>query len=253
METRIQEIAARGNRNVKIGVIPGHFATNHSHVNYCVDMTRIKSFHRMAKSAAAELAKPYLTTTPIDTIICLEGTEMIGAFLANELAQPGTCILNGGNDISVITPETNANNQMIFRDNTQKMVWGKNILLLLSSVSTGKTINRSLECLRYYSGGWWESPRFSAPLGNPMASRSTRSLQKRICPITRQAFPRNARCAKADKRSMPSSTATAIRKFESHPLSPDPRIPGLFPCRREARQPIPTGTPVPERAYTDKG
>ena len=38
------------------------------------------------------------------------------------------------------------------RDNTQKMVWGKNILLLLSSVSTGKTINRSLECLRYYSG-----------------------------------------------------------------------------------------------------
>lgn len=115
-------------------------------------MTRIKSFHRMAKSAAAELAKPYLTTTPIDTIICLEGTEMIGAFLANELAQPGTCILNGGNDISVITPETNANNQMIFRDNTQKMVWGKNILLLLSSVSTGKTINRSLECLRYYSG-----------------------------------------------------------------------------------------------------
>lgn len=106
-------------------------------------MTRIKSFHRMAKSAAAELAKPYLTTTPIDTIICLEGTEMIGAFLANELAQPGTCILNGGNDISVITPETNANNQMIFRDNTQKMVWGKNILLLLSSVSTGKTINRS--------------------------------------------------------------------------------------------------------------
>ena len=152
METRIQEIAARGNRNVKIGVIPGHFAPNHSHVNYCVDMTRIKSFHRMAKSAAAELAKPYLTTTPIDTIICLEGTEMIGAFLANELAQPGTCILNGGNDISVITPETNANNQMIFRDNTQKMVWGKNILLLLSSVSTGKTINRSLECLRYYSG-----------------------------------------------------------------------------------------------------
>ena len=124
METRIQEIAARGNRNVKIGVIPGHFATNHSHVNYCVDMTRIKSFHRMAKSAAAELAKPYLTTTPIDTIICLEGTEMIGAFLANELAQPGTCILNGGNDISVITPETNANNQMIFRDNTQKMVLG---------------------------------------------------------------------------------------------------------------------------------
>ena len=57
METRIQEIAARGNKSVKIGVIPGHFATNHSHVNYYVDMTSIKSFHRMAKNAAVELAR----------------------------------------------------------------------------------------------------------------------------------------------------------------------------------------------------
>ena len=58
METRLQEIAARGNKNVKIGIIPGHFATNHSHVNYYVDMTRIKSHHSMAKQAAAELARP---------------------------------------------------------------------------------------------------------------------------------------------------------------------------------------------------
>ena len=75
-----------------------------------------------------------------------------GNVTRGEMAKMICVILNGGNDISVITPETNANNQMIFRDNTQKMVWGKNILLLLSSVSTGKTINRSLECLRYYSG-----------------------------------------------------------------------------------------------------
>ena len=152
METRIQEIAARGNKNIKIRVIPGHFATNHSHVNYYVDMTSIKSSHRMARNAAVELSRKYLTTTPIDTIICLEGTEMIGAFLANELGQSGNMIMNGGNDIHVITPELNSNNQMIFRDNTQKMIWGKNILLLISSASTGKTINRSIECLQYYSG-----------------------------------------------------------------------------------------------------
>lgn len=152
METRLQEIRSRSNKNIKIGLIPGHFATNHSHVNYYVDLTSIKSRHKMAKAAAEELAKRYLTTTPIDTIICLEGTEMIGAFLADSLAQSGSLIMNSGNDIYVLTPELNANNQMIFRDNTQKMVWGKNILLLISSASTGKTISRSIDCLQYYSG-----------------------------------------------------------------------------------------------------
>ena len=152
METRIQEIRARGNKDIRIGIIPGHFATNHSHVNYYVDLTSIKSRHKMARAAAGELAKKYLNSTPIDTIICLEGTEMIGAFLAEELANAGVRSINSGSDICVLTPETNANNQMIFRDNTQKMVWGKNILLLIASVSTGKTINRSVEGLQYYSG-----------------------------------------------------------------------------------------------------
>lgn len=152
METRLQEIRARGNKEIKIGIIPGHFATNHSHVNYYVDLTGIKSRHKMARAAAGELAKPYLTSTAVDTIICLEGTEMIGAFLAAELSSSGVRNMNSGSDICVLTPETNANNQMIFRDNTQGMVWGKNILLLIASVSTGKTINRSVECLQYYNG-----------------------------------------------------------------------------------------------------
>lgn len=152
METRLQEIRSRYNKDIKIAYIPGHFATNHSHVNYYVDLSGIKSRHKIAKAAAEELAKYYLTTTPIDTIICLEGTETLGAFIALSLSQSGSLVMNSGNDICVITPELNSNNQMIFRDNTQKMVWGKNILLLISSASTGKTINRSIECLRYYSG-----------------------------------------------------------------------------------------------------
>ena len=151
MENRVQSIVSRENKSVKIGVIPGHFATNHSHVNYYIDMTAIKSQHKMAESGAAVLAEHYRTTTPVDTIICLEGTEMLGAFLARELSQSGPS-MSAGRDICVITPELNANNQMIFRDNTQKMIWNQNILLLISSASTGKTINRSLECLQYYSG-----------------------------------------------------------------------------------------------------
>ena len=152
METRILEIKSKSNSKIKIGVIPGHFATNHSHVNYYIDMTKIKTHHKVAKETARELAKAYISNLSVDTIICLEGTEIIGAFLARELAKEGHTSINSGKDICVITPETNANNQMIFRDNIQKHVFNKQILLLISSASTGKTINRSVECLQYYNG-----------------------------------------------------------------------------------------------------
>lgn len=152
METRIMEIKSKNNNKIKIGVIPGHFATNHSHVNYYVDMTKIKTHHMVAKEAASEIAKSYVSSLDVDTIICLEGTEIIGAFLARELAKEGHASINSGKDICVITPETNANNQMIFRDNIQKDIFNKSVLLLISSVSTGKTINRSVECLQYYNG-----------------------------------------------------------------------------------------------------
>ncbi len=150
MENRKIEVTATANNNVKLGLIPGHFATNHSHVNYFVDMTTIKTQYRAARETARELAKEY-AHKQIDTIICLEGTEMIGAFLARDLCERGAG-MNSGNDISVITPETNMNNQMIFRDNIQKKIYNKEILLLMASVSTGKSISRSIECLQYYSG-----------------------------------------------------------------------------------------------------
>ncbi|MCC8130696.1 MAG: orotate phosphoribosyltransferase [Ruminococcus sp.] len=148
MEGRAKIIESRKNRKIKISVIPGHFATNHSHINNYIDMTKIKTSHKMAKDAAMQIAATY-SSTPIDTIICMEGTEMLGAFLAESLSSGG---INQGEDVAVITPELNSNGQLIFRDNTQKMIWGKRVLLLISSVSTGKTISKALECLNYYSG-----------------------------------------------------------------------------------------------------
>lgn len=148
MENRLQEIKSRKNRSVKIGVIPGHFATNHSHVNYYVDMTSIKTSAQMARAAAEELSVSY-SSTHVETIICLEGTEVLGAYLAMELSAAG---INRGSDIKIVTPELNANNQLIFRDNTQKMIWGKHVIVLVSSASTGKTISRTVDCLRYYNG-----------------------------------------------------------------------------------------------------
>ena len=151
MENRTIKIKSKTNNNVRINIIPGHFATNHSHVNYYIDMTSLKTSYRMARDAAGELAMAYAHTTHIDTIICLEGTETVGAFLAEKLGHHGSGI-NEGNDIRVITPESNANNQLIFRDNIQNKIRDKQVLLLIASASTGKTINRSDECLSYYGG-----------------------------------------------------------------------------------------------------
>lgn len=148
MEDRMQTIECRNNSKVSIGVIPGHYATNHSHVNYYVAMTSIKTSMKMANEAAKELAAAY-SSVHVDTIICLEGTDILGAFLAQSLSEAG---INSGSDINVVTPELNAVNQMIFRDNTQKKIWGKQVLLLISSASTGKSIERAKDCLQYYNG-----------------------------------------------------------------------------------------------------
>lgn len=151
MERRMTEISSRKNKHIKIGIIPGHFATNHSHVNYYVDLDSIKRHYKMARETARVISMEYLNT-PIDTIICLEGTQVLGAFLAEQLSDTYQHSINNGNDICVITPEMNSNNQMIFRDNTQSMIWNKQILLMISSASTGWTISRCIECLKYYNG-----------------------------------------------------------------------------------------------------
>ena len=142
MNSRAIDLRAKKNKRIGIKIIPGHFSTSHSHVNYYIDMTDIKSYYKKAKLAAEELAKAY-SSTPVDVIICLEGTRIVGAYLAEELAQTS---------IAVVTPETNANNQMIFRDNIQPIIWNKRVLLMVASVTTGKTIGRAMECIQYYNG-----------------------------------------------------------------------------------------------------
>lgn len=152
MESRSISIACNQDKNLKIKIIPGHFATNHSHINYYIDMTKIKCQHVSAKKAGEILAKEYINRTQIDTIICMDGTEIIAAFLAEALCQNVLDPLTRDKSIAIITPENNSNSQMIFRDNVQNVVWNKNILLLIASATTGKTIIRSLECIKYYGG-----------------------------------------------------------------------------------------------------
>ncbi len=152
MESRSIKVKSRINPRMSISVIPGHFATNHSHVSHYIDITGIKHHSKAAQLAAEELLPYFSGSVAVDTIICMDGCEMVGAYLAKELSQSGAHSLSADSDISVLTPEFNANGQMVFRDNLQPMLWGKGILLLIASATTGKTITRSLDCVRYYGG-----------------------------------------------------------------------------------------------------
>jgi len=152
METQAQKIYQRHNNKICLKIIPGHFATNHSHINYYIDMTTIKIRQNEAREVAHNISSQYSYSNVIDTIICMDGCEVIGAYLADELKHAGIMSLNTHQTIYIVTPEFNTDGQMIFRDNLQIAVRGKKILLLLASATTGKTIARSLECIQYYGG-----------------------------------------------------------------------------------------------------
>lgn len=152
MEKRAVKIYSKVNSKVVLRVIKGHFATTHSHINYFMDMTGLKSRLNEARGAASVLARRYENTTVVDTIVCIDGCEVVGAFLADELTRAGVMSLNQHETIYVSTPEYHTGGQLIFRDNTQMMIRGKNVILLLANVTTGKTLDRALQCIEYYGG-----------------------------------------------------------------------------------------------------
>lgn len=141
---------APNNRRIKLTVYPGHYATSHAHVDKYISMTEIRTDTAMAEEAAKALADR-LRYSKIDTIVCLECTQTIGAFLAKELMD-GAHSINSGNAIHVITPEINSNNQLSFNSEIQLHVTGKDVALLMSTVSTGRSLARAAECIEYYGG-----------------------------------------------------------------------------------------------------
>ena len=152
MESKVMKFYSKAGNNIILRVIPGHFATVHSHTNYYVDMTILKSRKSEAAAAASVLARKYSNSVFIDTIICLDGCEVIGAYLADALTASGIMSLNQHQTMYIVTPEINPGGQLIFRDNMQMMIQGKHCLLLLASATTGRTIARAVECVQYYGG-----------------------------------------------------------------------------------------------------
>jgi orotate phosphoribosyltransferase len=183
--------------NLFLRVSQGHFATNHSHINYYIDVTTQKSRLSEATAVAQELVSYYKSTTIIDTILCLDGTEVIGTCLAKELTESGFSNLNSHQTIYVVTPERTSGSQLIFRDSTAPMIKGKNVLILAASVTTGYTSQSAIEAIKYYGGyvagiasifatvdSCMEYPVYS--VFNPNDLRDYASYPSHECPMCRQ-------------------------------------------------------------------
>ena len=137
---------------VPLRVARGHFATNHSHINYYIDITDNKARLSEAKDMARELVGHFINNTPVDSIICLDGTTAIGTWVAEELTRTGFQTLNAHRTIYVMEPEMSNGSMILLRDNLQHMVKGKHVLVLMASCTTGFTAKRAIEAIKYYGG-----------------------------------------------------------------------------------------------------
>ena len=139
-------------RNLFLRVSKGHFATSHSHINYYIDVTTQKTRLSEATAVAEELVSYYNTSTIVDTILCLDGTQVIGTCLASELTNGSFANMNAHQTIYVVTPENTSGSQLFFRDNLVPMIQGKHVLILAASVTTGYTTKSAIEAIKYYGG-----------------------------------------------------------------------------------------------------
>jgi orotate phosphoribosyltransferase len=101
---------------------------------------------------AKQLVSYYNLSSIVDTILCLDSTEVIGTCLAKELTRGSYLNMNAHQTIYVLTPEHTTGSQLIFRDNLVPMIAGKHVLILAASVTTGYTAASAIEAIKYYNG-----------------------------------------------------------------------------------------------------
>ena len=131
MEKRQMKFYSKDSNAAAIHALPGHFATSHSHINYYIDITSLKTRINEAKEVAKVLAGKFTSHIVVDTIVCMDGTEVIGAFLSEELEKRHIVTTrNLHKTIYVVCPEINANNQVMLGYNFNRRIRG-NVLLVV--------------------------------------------------------------------------------------------------------------------------
>ena len=149
---QILKINSPYNNLINLKVSRGHFATTSSHVNHYIDLTTLKARASEAKAVAKAMSHEYLATTIVDTIVCIDYTDVVGGYLADALTESGIMSMNQHGTMYVTRPEMNSIGQLTFRDDVIPMINNRHVLLLLATATTGHTIERAIECINYYGG-----------------------------------------------------------------------------------------------------
>ena len=139
-------------KNLFLRVTKGHFMKTNGHMNYYIDVTMQKTRLSEARAVAEELVSYYNNTAVIDTILCLDEMQVIATCMAERLTSEGFMNLNAHQTIYILTPEKVSAGKFIFRDNTISAISGKNVLILTSSVATGRTTSVAMDAVKYYGG-----------------------------------------------------------------------------------------------------
>ncbi len=140
--------------DVTLRVAQGNFATRNSHTNYFIDVTRQQSCLQEADAVAQRLA----SSTMVDTILCMDGTRVIGTCLARKLTESSYNSVNSGKEIYLLRENVSAGGKLIFRENARFMLEGRNVLLLLASITTGSTVEKGMRCVQYYGAFHLQPP-----------------------------------------------------------------------------------------------
>jgi len=143
-------VTSQKSPNLSVQVAAGHFATSSAHRSHYIDIFDLKSSSSVAREAARELSIPYLANTIVDVIVYMDGTEILAAYLADELLQAGSGVINEGSEIYIVTPMIRADGRFIFHQSVQERIVYKNVVLVVASMSTGATADKVLDCLSYY-------------------------------------------------------------------------------------------------------
>lgn len=152
MKDKTFTVSLSKNPSINVDVTLGHFTTNDYHINHFLHLDELKTNPSLAKEVAIELALPYLTSTLVDTIVCFEGTEIIGAYMANELSMEGTGVINSGKFIHVVTPTVNVDRKFMLPSSRQELVRQKRVILLVSTILSETFVNNIMEFITYYEG-----------------------------------------------------------------------------------------------------